>query len=308
MQDTPISRNRFGYNGVLVGTQWSSLKECYLAGAHGHPQKGICGTCRKGAYSIVLSNAYKDDMDEGNQITYTGSGGHKMTAQPVKGRQTGDQTWTGGNKALKISYSTGKPVRVIRGSKLKSPYAPSYGYRYDGLYKVTEANRVKGSSGFLICRFKLIRDPGQPDIPTQEKDDCDNYKEDIDDYLSTDHEYSDEYSDGSDSDEDEDDPSESGDGVTRKEEEDGKGLRPQPRRKRKILRIESDEEAEEASSEDEGTGLLIRGKRRNVIESSSDEASDRGEGPSSGPAAPTRRPAFTSNSKLIRKDVPAQDL
>ena len=46
-----------------------------------------------------------------------------------------------GNLALKISVDTGKPVRVLRGYKLKSPFAPESGYRYDGLYKVFAALR-----------------------------------------------------------------------------------------------------------------------------------------------------------------------
>lgn len=35
------------------------------------------------------------------------------------------------------SYETQIPIRVIRGPT-KSPYAPSQGYRYDGMYKVTQ--------------------------------------------------------------------------------------------------------------------------------------------------------------------------
>lgn len=40
------------------------------------------------------------------------------------------------------STITNKPVRVIRGYKLDSPYAPSEGYRYDGLYTVEKVNQV----------------------------------------------------------------------------------------------------------------------------------------------------------------------
>ena len=35
-----------------------------------------------------------------------------------------------------ISSETKEPVRGIRGFKLRSPYAPAEGYRYDGLYTV----------------------------------------------------------------------------------------------------------------------------------------------------------------------------
>lgn len=34
--------------------------------------------------------------------------------------------------ALSRNVENGKPVRVIRGYKLKSSYAPEEGYRYDG--------------------------------------------------------------------------------------------------------------------------------------------------------------------------------
>lgn len=41
-----------------------------------------------------------------------------------------------GNLALSRNIDNNKPVRVIRGYKSKSPYAPEEGYRYDGNGKV----------------------------------------------------------------------------------------------------------------------------------------------------------------------------
>ncbi|KAI0661898.1 hypothetical protein C8Q70DRAFT_961143 [Cubamyces menziesii] len=38
--------------------------------------------------------------------------------------------------SLKVSAYTKKPVRVIRGYKSSSDFAPAQGYRYDGLYVV----------------------------------------------------------------------------------------------------------------------------------------------------------------------------
>ena len=38
------------------------------------------------------------------------------------------------------STETKQPVRVIRGYKLHSPYAPLEGYRYDGLYTVEKVS------------------------------------------------------------------------------------------------------------------------------------------------------------------------
>ena len=36
----------------------------------------------------------------------------------------------------------GLPVRVVRGYKLKSVYAPYAGYRYDGLYRVEKVSNI----------------------------------------------------------------------------------------------------------------------------------------------------------------------
>ena len=47
------------------------------------------------------------------------------------------------------------PVRVIRGARHPSPYAPVAGYRYDGLYMVEHYWREIGKSGFYIWRFRL---------------------------------------------------------------------------------------------------------------------------------------------------------
>ena len=46
--------------------------------------------------------------------------------------QSKDQTLTRGNLALSRNVETKHPVRVIRGYKLDSPFAPEEGYRYDG--------------------------------------------------------------------------------------------------------------------------------------------------------------------------------
>ena len=37
-----------------------------------------------------------------------------------------------GNLSLSRSCETGTPIRVVRGYKLRGPYAPEEGYRYDG--------------------------------------------------------------------------------------------------------------------------------------------------------------------------------
>ncbi|KAL1739208.1 PUA-like domain-containing protein [Schizophyllum fasciatum] len=75
------------------------------------------------------------------------------------------------NASLKKSCETKRPVRVIRGFKLDSVYAPAEGYRYDGLYTVEKAYRERGLQGFLVCKFALKRVPGQPPLPIRSDDD-----------------------------------------------------------------------------------------------------------------------------------------
>ena len=42
---------------------------------------------------------------------------------------------------------------MTRGHQIKN--GPTKGYRYDGLYYVNKFERVKGKSGYYICRFHL---------------------------------------------------------------------------------------------------------------------------------------------------------
>jgi putative restriction endonuclease len=102
---------------------------------------------------VVLAGGYEDTEDYGEEILYTGQGGR----DPHSGKQVADQILTKGNLALASSHHAGLPVRVIRGARARSPYAPVAGYRYDGLYYVTAYWRQCGSSGFLIWRFRLCK-------------------------------------------------------------------------------------------------------------------------------------------------------
>ena len=60
--------------GVSVGEIFASRKEVAAKGVHAPPMSGIWGT-QEGAYSIVLSGGYEDDIDDLNYILYTGQGG-----------------------------------------------------------------------------------------------------------------------------------------------------------------------------------------------------------------------------------------
>ena len=134
---------------------------------HTSTTAGISGG-KHGAYSIVMSGGYEDDVDKGDFMCandlrflirfilppyriYTGTGGYGGDNRYGGGGrswntvQVEDQTFEHkDNEALLVSsrspaegtHSTlsqvscelGKPVRVIRGHGLKSKYAPSEGF------------------------------------------------------------------------------------------------------------------------------------------------------------------------------------
>jgi len=60
----------FGHiEGIKVGDTFQSRRELADAGVHAPPMSGIWGA-QEGAYSIVLSGGYEDDIDELNYILY----------------------------------------------------------------------------------------------------------------------------------------------------------------------------------------------------------------------------------------------
>ncbi|CAK9786547.1 unnamed protein product [Cutaneotrichosporon oleaginosum] len=170
---------QFGHiPGVAVGTWWESRMDCSTAAVHAPPVSGISGGAETGAYSVALSGGYPDDVDLGEAFTYTGSGGRdlKGTRDKPKNLRTAPQTFDQSfdnnfNAALKTSAETKNPVRVIRGFKLESPYAPSEGYRYDGLYIVERAWMAPGlTRGLKVCKYAFKRLPGQAPLPRQDDD------------------------------------------------------------------------------------------------------------------------------------------
>ncbi|HIF55592.1 MAG TPA: HNH endonuclease [Methylococcaceae bacterium] len=138
-------------DGYPEGSLFESRDEVRVAGLHRHLVKGIAGRPDEGADAIVLNQGYEDDVDYGDLVIYTGEGGNDSST----GRQIADQKLTAGNAALVTSELNEYPIRVIRGYKLKSPYAPQSGYRYDGLYFVKSHWTETGKSGFEIIRFEL---------------------------------------------------------------------------------------------------------------------------------------------------------
>jgi len=154
--------------GYPVGSTFKSRDQLLKSGVHAQSQAGISGDSSEngGAFSICISGGYEDNRDDGEKITYVGSGGQ----DPDTGEQAEHQKFEHPpNKALEISYHTKRPVRVVRGKNDKSYYSPLKGFRYDGLYVVDKAELRRGKKGFKMCFFELrrIREEGDHPIPTR---------------------------------------------------------------------------------------------------------------------------------------------
>ncbi|XP_073950182.1 E3 ubiquitin-protein ligase UHRF1-like isoform X2 [Choristoneura fumiferana] len=174
--------NHFGpIPGIEVGMCWRFRIQLSESGVHRPPVSGIHGRDVEGAYSIVLSGGYEDDVDHGVEFTYTGSGGRDLSGNKRTAEQSCDQTLTRENKALarncavkKITeeggdageaWRDGRPVRVVRSYKMLKhfpKYAPKEGIRYDGIYKVVKYYPERGLSGFRVWKYLLRRDDPSP--------------------------------------------------------------------------------------------------------------------------------------------------
>ncbi|XP_074640769.1 E3 ubiquitin-protein ligase UHRF1-like [Tubulanus polymorphus] len=175
-----VPPNHFGpIPGIEVGTLWKYRVQVSEAGVHRPHVAGIHGREEDGAYSIVLSGGYEDDHDDGEEFTYTGSGGRDLSGNKRTAEQSCDQLLTRMNKALAKTcnapldnkngseskdWKGGKPIRVVRNCKGRkhSKFAPEDGNRYDGIYKVVKYWPAKGKSGFIVWRYLLRRDDPIP--------------------------------------------------------------------------------------------------------------------------------------------------
>ena len=73
---------------------------CSEEGVHRPPVGGIHGTEKQGCYSIVTSGGYEDDVDNGEEFTYTGSGGRDLSGNKRTNDQGFHQTLTWDNAAI----------------------------------------------------------------------------------------------------------------------------------------------------------------------------------------------------------------
>uniref|UniRef100_A0A8C8GCR3 E3 ubiquitin-protein ligase UHRF n=1 Tax=Oncorhynchus tshawytscha TaxID=74940 RepID=A0A8C8GCR3_ONCTS len=177
---TIVPSNHYGpVPGVPVGTTWKFRVQVSEAGVHRPHVGGIHGRSNDGSYSLVLAGGFEDEVDRGDEFTYTGSGGRDLSGNKRIGEHSFDQTLTHYNRALALNcdapindkdgaesrnWRAGKPVRVVRSSKGRriSKYAPEEGNRYDGIYKVVKYWPEIGKCGFLVWRYLLRRDDLEP--------------------------------------------------------------------------------------------------------------------------------------------------
>lgn len=148
-----LSALYFG-NGTIVNGQWWPRQICAVRdGAHGAMIAGITGIKGEGAVSVVMSGAEynEDDEDNGEDVWYCGTASNDPSGP------------TEATNYLILSLESQRPVRLMRSSNIpNSPFKPSYGFRYDGLYDVVEKELI--SKVRQHYRFRLVRQRGQPPI------------------------------------------------------------------------------------------------------------------------------------------------
>lgn len=150
----------FGHNGLIPGDWFPRMVIARFKGAHSDEMRGISGDSERGAFSIVVSGQYDEDLDEGDVLYYSGEAADKNeNPHEVIGRATND--------SLVESCANQQPVRVLRSAskgERHRHYSPACGIRYDGLYTVVAVQNRHNGKGGLYQRFKLRRLGGQEDL------------------------------------------------------------------------------------------------------------------------------------------------
>jgi [histone H3]-lysine9 N-dimethyltransferase len=143
--------------GLEVGAMFFFRIEMCLVGVNTQTVAGIDYTKEEDqdrlAVSIVLSGMYENTEDDVDTLVYSGQG---MSAKD-------DQKLVKGNLALENSLKRGNEVRVVRSVKDHSNPPNGKIYVYDGLYKIRHSWTDKAESGYNVFKYKLVREPGQPD-------------------------------------------------------------------------------------------------------------------------------------------------
>lgn len=96
---TIVPSNHYGpIPGIPVGSTWRFRVQVSEAGVHRPHVGGIHGRSNDGAYSLVLAGGFADEVDRGDEFTYTGSGGKNLAGNKRIGAPSADQTLTNMNR------------------------------------------------------------------------------------------------------------------------------------------------------------------------------------------------------------------
>jgi euchromatic histone-lysine N-methyltransferase len=149
--------------GVEVGDIFFYRIEMCIVGLHAPAMGGIdympvnsVGKDDSLAVCIISSGGYDNEEDDTDILVYTGQGGNSRK------KQKHDQKLERGNLALMNSQNKNTQIRVVRSTH--DPFRHSEKiYIYDGLYRIEESWIEKARNGFNVFKYKLRREPGQPD-------------------------------------------------------------------------------------------------------------------------------------------------
>ncbi|KAM0864208.1 hypothetical protein ACQ4PT_044076 [Festuca glaucescens] len=149
--------------GVEIGDIFFYRMEMNILGLHVPTMAGVdflpathVGKDGSLAVSIISSGGYENDEDDIDTLVYTGHGGNSRY------KEKHDQKLVRGNLALKNSAKKKNQIRVVRG--VEDPFINSGKvYVYDGIYRIEDSWMDTAANGFSVFKYKLRRDPGQPD-------------------------------------------------------------------------------------------------------------------------------------------------
>jgi len=138
-------------NNLKIKQNFDNKEALFTAGLHSLKRAGVAANKEThGNVSIVLSGKY-NDIDNGNNIIYTGPGGREKGSVV----HTKDQEYKNGNVWLHNSYTNIKPILVFRKASLKNNHSPKKGIAYGGKFYIDSIwNELE--NGFLVYKYKLV--------------------------------------------------------------------------------------------------------------------------------------------------------
>ncbi|KAL7313456.1 hypothetical protein PS15m_007203 [Mucor circinelloides] len=163
--------------GIRVGQTWATRSLMAEWGMHRTPIVRVAGNGRVGAVSVALTYGIVEDADDGDEFIFTGVGGFPKHKSIFSNAELESQELTRYNLYLAftcyapvnaergaraLDWKKSQPIRVCRSSALKPlhpDYAPSEGFRYDGVYKIVSYWPHKDpTTGNIIWKYMFRRD------------------------------------------------------------------------------------------------------------------------------------------------------